>query len=617
MTAANPIPSVVTALKHHQEGRSAEAEAAYRAVLAHDPYEPMAPALLGTLLLRDGRASEALPFLKRAVEIRPDDPETHLAYANALLSAEKPADAVAHYRLLLERWPQKAAAWSNLAEALRSQGDHETALAAAERALQLLPALANAHLARGNALLGLGQAADAEDSYRAALVADPTLAAAHASLGAALIAMGRFAEAAAAADRALEAQPKLAEARFVLGSALRAQGDRDGAIAAFETTVRIDPRHERGWLNLGNALMDADRFEEADTAYHVAIALKANFAEAHSSLGCLLSRQGRVEEALVEFDCAIAIRPDYAEAHWNQGFALLLAGDFARGWEKYEWRKRHDRFAKTFPELEGPAWEGEEIAGKRILVYAEQGLGDSLQFVRYAALLAQRGAAVILACDPLLIPLLQSARGVAAAVPKSRHLPPYDLWVDQMSLPRIFGTEAKNIPTPSAYLAADPARIAAWKAILPAGRKIGVVWAGNPGHSNDARRSMPIEMLRPLLSLPQTSLISLQVGAAARDARKLGPDVIDFSSKLVDFAETAALVANLDLVVTVDTAVAHLSGALGTPTRLLVPHAPDWRWMLAREDTPWYESMRLLRQPTPGDWESPVARLMAELTVAV
>jgi tetratricopeptide (TPR) repeat protein len=615
MTAANPIPSVVTALKHHQEGRAAEAEAAYRAVLAHDPYEPMAPALLGTLLLRDGRASDALPFLKRAIEIRPDDPETHLAYANALLSAEKPADAVAHYRLLLERWPQKAAAWSNLAEALRSQGEHETALAAAERALQLLPALANAHLARGNALLALGQAADAEDSYRAALVADPTLAAAHASLGAALIVLGRFAEAAAAADRALEAQPKLAEARFVLGSALRAQGDREGAIAAFETTVRIDPRHERAWLNLGNALVEADRFEEADTAYRVAIALKADFAEAHSSLGCLLSRQGRLDEALVEFDRAISIRPDYAEAHWNQGFALLLAGAFARGWEKYEWRKRHDRFANTFPALEGPAWEGEDIAGKRILVYAEQGLGDSLQFVRYAALLAERGAEVILACDPLLIPLLQRARGVSAAVPKSRHLPSYDLWVDQMSLPRIFRTELENITAAGPYLAADPARVAAWKAILPTGRKIGVVWAGNPGHSNDMRRSMPVEMLRPLLSLPGTSLVSLQVGAAARDARKLGPEVIDVSSKLVDFAETAALVANLDLVVAVDTAVAHLAGALGTPTRVLIPHAPDWRWMLAREDTPWYNSMRLLRQPKPGDWESPIAKLMAELTV--
>ena len=613
MSATSQIPSVVTALKHHQEGRSAEAEAAYRAVLAHDPDEPMVPALLGTLLLRTGRTAEALPFLKRAVEIRADDPETHLAYANALLSAEQPAAAVAHYRALLDRWPQKAAAWSNLAEALRSQGEHETALAAADRALQLLPGLANAHLGRGNALLALGRPAEAETAYRAALLADPTLAAAHSSLGAALIQLGRPADAAEAANRALTAQPKLAEARFVLGSALRAQGDQDGAIAAFETTVRIDPRHARAWLNLGNALADKDRFLEAESAYRSAIALKNDFPEAHSNLGCLLSQQGRVAEALGEFDRAIALKPDYAEAHWNQGFSLLLSGDFARGWEKYEWRKRHDRFAKTFPELDGPAWEGEEIAGKRILVYAEQGLGDTLQFIRYAPLLAARGAKVILACDPLLISLLQRAPGVAATVPKSHNLPAYDLWVDQMSLPRLFATRIDTIPTPGPYLAADTARVAVWKATLPAGRKIGIVWAGNPGHSNDARRSMPVEALRQLTTLPDTTLVSLQVGSKAHEAALLGPAVLDPTPKLADFGETAALIANLDLVVSVDTAVAHLAGALGAPVRVFVPHAPDWRWMFQRQDTPWYQSMRLLRQPAPGDWASPIAKLIAEL----
>lgn len=616
MSATNQTPSVVTALKHHQEGRPAEAEAAYRAVLARDPDEPMAPGLLGMLLLRAGRAGEALPFLARAVEIRPDDPEAHLAYANALMSAEQPSDAVAHYRALLDRWPHKAAAWSNLAEALRSQGEHEPALAAADRAVAILPGLANAHLGRGNALLALGRLDEAESAYRYALSADPALAEAQVSLGAALLQQDRADEAAAAANQALAIQPKLAEARFVLGCALRAKGDRDGAIAAFETAVRIDAYHARAWLNLGNALVDADRFVEADTAYRVAIALQPDFVEAHSSLGCLLSQEGRVREALAEFDQAIELRPDYAEAHWNQGFTLLLAGDFARGWEKYEWRKRHDRFAKTFPDLDGPAWEGEDIAGKRILVYAEQGLGDTLQFVRYAPLLAARGAETILACDPLLTGLLAGAPGVARTVSKSAPLPPYDFWVDQMSLPRIFKTRLDSIPSPGPYLKPDPARVAVWKTILPADRKIGLVWAGNPGHSNDARRSMPVEALKPLLSLADTCLVSLQVGSKAHEAAILGPEVLDVTPRLTDFGETAALIANLDLVISVDTAVAHLAGAIGAPVRLLVPHAPDWRWLFDREDTPWYEGMRLVRQPKPGDWDSVVAKIMTELDAA-
>lgn len=616
MSATAAAPSIEIALKHHQEGHPVEAEAAYRAVLEGDPDEPNIPALLGMLLLRANRVAEALPLLSRAAALHPDDPETHLAYANAMLSAGNPADAVAHYRKLLERWPHKAGAWSNLSEALRAQGENESALAAADKAVAILPGLANAHLGRGNALLALGRASEAEAAYACALAQDPTLAAAEASHGAALVILGRTGDAAAAAERALAIEPGLAEAHFVLGCARRAEGRRDAAIAAFEDALRLDSRHARAWLNLGNALVDADRLEEARTAYTMAIEIDSGFAEAHSSLGCLFSQQGRIDDALDAFDRAIALRPDYAEAHWNQGFALLLAGDFTRGWEKYEWRKRHDRFAKTFPDLGGPAWEGEALAGSRLLVYAEQGLGDTLQFVRYAPLLAARGAEVILACDPKLIPLLDSAPGLARIVSKNAPLPAYDSWVDQMSLPRMFGTNLDSIPAPTAYLKPDPARVAAWRRSLPTGRKIGLVWAGNPSHSNDARRSLPIDLIRPLLTVPDAIFVSLQIGPKAHEAAALGSAILDITARLTDFAESAAAVANLDLVVAVDTAVAHLAGAIGTPIWVLVPHAPDWRWLFDREDTPWYASMRLFRQPAPGDWAAVIARVRATLAAA-
>jgi len=604
--------SLESAIEHHREGRSAEAEAAYRAILADNPGDPSVPPLLGMLLLRAGRAADARPLLARAAALRPDDPETQLAYGNALLSAGGAADAVRHYRQLLDRWPRKAAAWSNLAEALRNQGDNEGALAAADEAVALLPGLANAHLGRGNALLALGRVIEAEAAYGRALAAEPGLAAAEASLGAALLKRGKSDAAAAAARRAIAAQPHLAEAHFVLGCALRSEDDQEGAIIAFEAAVGLAPRHARAWLNLGNTLADADRLDKAAAAYRAALAIDPGFAEAHSSLGCLLSRQGRTDEALAAFDRAVAIRPDYAEAHWNQGFTLLLAGEFARGWEKYEWRKRHDRFAKTFPDLSGPAWEGERLDGKRLLVYAEQGFGDTVQFVRYAPLLAEKGAQIVLACDPRLIALLDGAPGLAATVSKAAPLPDYDLWVDQMSLPRICGTRLDSIPSPDAYLEPDPARAAAWAGRLPAGRKVGLVWAGNPAHSNDARRSMPNDALAPLLAVPDTAFVSLQVGPRANEAAsELG--ILDISAGLTDFAETAAAIANLDLVISVDTAVAHVAGAIGARTWVLVPHAPDWRWLFDREDTPWYRTMRLFRQTAPGDWRAVTERIASEL----
>ena len=601
--------SLAQAMQYHQEGRFAEAELAYRALLDEDSDQSAVPPLLGGLLLRAGRITEALPLLARAAALHPDDSDAHLAHANALYRAGQSDEAIRAYRLLLERWPGKSGAWSNLAEALRAHGHFDQALEAADRALSQTPHLAEAHLGRGNALLALGRAAEAEDAYRKALADNPDLAAAAASQGAALAQLGRYADAEASARHALQLAPKLAEAAFVLGCALRHQGKTADATASLESATQLDPTHARAWLNLGNLLAEAGRAPEAETAYRSALAADPVFPEAHSGLGCVLSQSGRLDEALASFDRAISLRPNFAEAHWNQGFTLLLAGDLARGWEKYEWRKRHDHFAATFPTLTGQAWEGQPLAGRTLLIYAEQGLGDTVQFARYAPVLAQHGAKVVLACDPKLVPLLASVPGVAAAVAKNEKLPPYDFWVDQMSLPRILETRLENIPSPEAYLSATPSRVEAWRKSLPVGFKVGLVWAGNPHHSNNARRSAPPEALIPLTATAGATFISLQVGGAAIDAGRIGSSVIDVSDRLTDFQETAAAISCLDLIITVDTAVAHLAGALGKPVWTMLPHAPDWRWMCDRTDTPWYNSMRLFRQSSPGDWTELAARM--------
>ena len=328
-----------------------------------------------------------------------------------------------------------------------------------------------------------------------------------------------------------------------------------------------------------------------------AIRLAPDLAEAHASLGFVLTVQGRLDEAIAASEAAVAVRPDFAQAHWNLAVAALLAGDFALGFREYEWRKRHDRFRRDFVDLPGPQWDGTDPVGLTILVHAEQGLGDTIQFARYLPLIAARGGHAVLACERPLIPLL--AGNSVTVVAKDAPPPPYDCWIDQMSLPRVFATRLDTIPAPHGYLRADPIRTAAWRASLPAGPNVGLAWAGNPAHSNDRRRSIPAATMQRILAVPGVNFVNLQVGSRAGDI-----GLVDMSPLLSDYAETAALIAALDLLITVDTSVAHVAGALGKPAWVMLPYAPDWRWLLGRNDTPWYASLRLFRQPRPGDWDA-------------
>jgi len=497
--------TLLTAIRHQQAARYAEAETLYRAVLADDPDHPHAIYLYGLLQLGTGQTGAAVQNLGRATSLRPKHLAARLGLGRALLVEQQPGEA----------------------------------LAAADAVLAQEPGNAQALFLRGTALSALGRAADAVPVLRAAIVADPSNAAAH--------------------------------------------------------------------LNLGNALADLDALEAAEDAASQATLLDPALIEAHVSLGFILTSRGRLAEAIAACQAAIALQPVCAQAHWNLAVAALLQGDFARGFAEYEWRKRHDRFRQDFVDLPGPVWTGDDPAGRTILVHAEQGFGDTIQFARYLPLIAARGGRVVLACDARLVPLLDTLPGVAA-IPVGGALPPYDAWIDQMSLPRVFATRPTTIPSAGGYLAPDPVRVATWWAALPTGRKVGVAWAGNPGHSNDRRRSLPPDMLAALLAAPGVQFVSLQPGPRADDAALPDP-----SARLTDYADTAALIAILDLVVTVDTSVAHLAGALGVPCWVLLPFAPDWRWRLGCLDSLWYASIRLVRQPAPGAWHDVVARVVADL----
>jgi tetratricopeptide (TPR) repeat protein len=428
----------------------------------------------------------------------------------------------------------------------------------------------------------------------------------------ALLAAEHFDQVLHQANAALQGTPDDAELHFARGTALNALGQHARACAAFARALSLRPDHAPSWLNMGNASVDLDDLTSAETLYRTAIRLDGALPEAYASLGHILTMQGRLADAIEVFEIAIRLRPDFAQAHWNMAIGALLNGDLPRGFAEYEWRKRHPQYRTDFPDLPGDQWDGSDAGGQTILVRAEQGLGDVIQFARYLPLIRDRGGTPVLVCAPSLVPLIQSMPGVRA-VSVSDMPSDYDSWIDQISLPRIFRTTLETIPSANAYLFADAIRTQAWRIRLLderniGGRKVGLAFAGNPKHRADRRRSIPADFALTLPDLPNLSFVNLQHGAPAGT---LG--LPDLTPLMTDYAETAALIDNLDLVVAVDTSVAHLAGALGKPVWILLPHAPDWRWMLGRSDSPWYRSARLFRQPSPGDWDSVLALVMREL----
>ncbi len=617
MPLDNPLLDQLAAtLALHRDGRLAAAEDGYRAVLALCPDEPTALRLLGTLLTATGRATMALPLLRRALVAAQGQPAAqvaaaHRALGDALLRSGRLTEAAAAYRTALDHAADDVGAHVNLSHALRLAGDIAGAGRAAAAALHWAPGRVEARAAHAAALLAAEDAPRAREVYAELLVTDPDFAPGWCGYALALLVAGEPEAALEAATSAIRLAPTLGEAWFVRGAVLRATGRAPAAAAALRRAIQIEPNHAAAHLALGNAELDCDRAEPAEMHIRQAIALQPALAEAHASLGFLLAGAGRTTDAIAACDAAIALRPDFAQAYWNRSFARLLAGDYPGGFADYEWRRRHPRYAADFATLPGPAWRGEDLTGRRLLVHAEQGFGDTIQFARFLPDLAARGAEVSLACPAPLTRLLRTVPAVSAVVDRAGDLPAHDLWVNQMSLPLLLGTTVETVPRAGGYLQAQPAPPRDPRGWPRARLVVGLVWAGNPSHSNDARRSIPIEHLAPLMARPGISWVNLQHGAAGEELNRRY--AVPPSPPMNDFADTAALVAGCDLVIAVDTAVAHLAGALGVTVWTLLPHAPDWRWMHGREDTPWYASMRLFRQRRPGDWNALIFRVGAEL----
>jgi tetratricopeptide (TPR) repeat protein len=530
-----------------------------------------------------GRFDEALVICDRALALRPADPEAHYYRGNALRGLGRPAEAVASY----------------------------------DRALALRPAFAEALNNRGNALQSLDRLDEALASYDQSLALRPEHADTLNSRGAALQRLQRLDEALVSFDRALALRPTYAEALFNRGIVLQELNRLDEALASYDRALVLQPDYPEALNNRGNTLQGMDRPEEALASFDRALALRPEYADALNNRGNVLRTLNRPREALASFDRALNLRPDYPDAHWNSSLACLLLGDFARGWQEYEWRWQVPALRQPVRPFQKPRWQGgEALAGKTIFVYAEQGLGDTIHFCRYARLLAARGARVVLEVQPILKTLLEGLAGVHTLISRGESPPEFAFECPLLSLPLAFGTDLGSIPAEPHYLVPDEHRVGAWQARLGVrtGMRVGLVWAGNPTLGNDRTRSVPLQMLTRL-AIPGVQLISLQKELRDGDRELLAahPEILHLGDELTDFADTAALMASLDLVISVDTAAAHLAGALGRPVWILQRFAPDFRWLLDREDSPWYPSARLFRQPRFGDWDSVINRVALAL----
>jgi tetratricopeptide (TPR) repeat protein len=459
---------------------------------------------------------------------------------------------------------------------------YEDAIESYDRALAINPAIHEAHYNRGNALKDLKRFQEALDSFEHALALNPHDHETLNNRGSALLGLQRHAEALSSYERALELKPDYAEAHY----------------------------------NRANALKDLQRYVDALQSYDRAIALKPDYAEAFNNRGNLLEDMRRFDEALADYDRAEAIDPNYAAAHWNEGLCRLRLGDFERGWQKYEWGSQSGERVKSMRQFEQPLWRGAEaLDGKTILLYAEQGLGDTLQFCRYAAMVGRQAAGVLLEVQPPLKSLLAQIEGVHVLA-RGEALPDFNYHCPLVSLPLAFHTKLDTIPAPAQYLRADASRVEVWLRRLGESpkRRVGLVWSGSASHRNDRNRSIPLSQMAQLVSA-QFQFISLQkeLRRGDEDILRENANIEHVGADLADFADTAALIELLDLVITIDTSVAHLAGAMNKPVWILLPFNSDFRWLLHRDDSPWYPSAKLFRQPAMGDWDSVLARVKREL----
>jgi tetratricopeptide (TPR) repeat protein len=610
---------------------------------------------LGLLLARLGRWPDAIAAYRQALRVQAVYPDAQFALAAAHHQAGQEEQSIAALRHGLGQRPQFVEGWSSLAVALADRGDLAGGIAALRRVVALRPEDNLSWSNLGVLLRRSGQYEQAIEACCRALSFDPNLTGALTSLGLAQLELRKFDEAVAALEQVVRLQPNEPDALNNLGYALMLRGSVERAIELYRQLTDLRPQDAGAWSNFGNALREVGQIDEAIIACRKAVALKPDAGDGWCNLGSALQEAdqpsealsalekaramlpkspqvlinlsntladvGRPEEGVAALRRALEIDPNNALAHWLLAMRLLRLGEYGEGLREYEWRFTAAQAQTRLRHTHRPRWDGSELGGARILIHPEQGFGDAIQFARFIPLVAQRGGRVIIECPRTLRRILSTVEGLETVVTSRDVIPDFAVQCPMLSLPLALKMTAATIPADVPYLRADAAAVAQWRqrlGELPQRLKVGIAWAGNPMLKNDRHRSIAPSLLAPLAEVPGVRLISLQMTAmsgVAANAPTVAAEIgmTDWTAELADFADTAALVANLDLIICVDTAVAHLAGAMARPVWSLIPANNDWRWLIGREDSPWYPTMRIFRQKKLGDWTTPVDQIARAL----
>jgi tetratricopeptide (TPR) repeat protein len=648
-----PLPQALQrAVNFHQKGLLVDAAKIYTDILKIQPGHYDSLHMLGVVKFQQGQAAEALPLLEAALKIQPESPELLSNYGMVLRALQRPADALAAYDKALKAKRAYPEALANRGHLLTDLGRLDEALESFDRAIMARRGFVDALIGRGIALIRLKRQNDALVSFERVLTIDPRnldaltlragplydlkrydesiatsnkaievnprLAVAYYNRGVALGALGRHAEAAASYDLAIALNPTYVDALFNRGNALEETNRLAEALASYDQVFALAPEHSRAWNNRGNVLLKLQRHEEAIECYKKAIAIDPQYGECYYNHGNALLELERIPEAFDYYTKAVALRPDHPDIPFNEGMTRLLLGDLREGLKRYEGRFDKREQAPLRRGFSQPFWNGGDLNGKRILLHSEQGLGDTIQFARYIPLVARKGGEVILEVQTELKTLLTNVEGVTQIVGRGERLPDFDVHHFLVSLAMVMGTELETIPAEVPYIYPAPDRVAKWQERMPRTGKlrVGLVWSGNPLVKTDAKRSIGLAKLAPLLDMTEVQFFSLHKQVRPADAPLLGNlPIVHFGEELQDFADTAAVISQLDLVIGSDTSVIHLAGAMAKPFWLLTKLSPDWRWLLQREDNPWYPTAKLYRQPKMDDWESVVERVRNDLAL--
>lgn len=608
---------LIQAIQNFQSGNIEEAQRKLKYVLRFHPKTFEALHLMGIISGLQGSPMEAQTYFKKALKLEPNNSSLNFNIAKALSDSGNDVQALDFHKKATTLDPNNFQAWINFGITLDKLKKHEGAMRAYETAININPKSVLAWLNRGITLESIENHEQALDSLNKAADLDPKCAEVWSNRGNALLKLGRLDEALASYDKAIDLKPDYAEAWSNRGNALAELNQYENAVDSYEKSIQIRPDYAEAWFNLGNALPEEHEYKTALDSYDKSLAINPQYAEAWFNRGNILAKLGQYESALESYDKAVAIKPNYPDVFWNKAHVQLVTGDFKSGWMNYEFRWHRKEANPKFHQNIRALDSVDNIASKRILVWWEQGYGDTIQFSRYILMLEKLGAQVIFDCQAPLKELLQRSFPSSKIVERDKDvIENIDFQVPLMSLPGLFATDPSHVPYPGKYLEPSAENTKAWRTRLHLDEtklKIGLSCSGAKSHKNDKNRSADLKYFEPLLGLGNVFLIQKDLKNEDEKFLGLHPEINFLGPQISSFDDSASILELMDITVTVDTSLVHLSGAINKPTMLLLPWYPEWRWLLGRQDSPWYSSLRLFRQPRPGDWTSVIRHVVTAL----